>query len=95
MYACMYSCCSINRVALYLLFIAVVNLLIKSITVYPITRHRGLHKLPQAHKKCAMKMKHTKKKPHACNFIDGRREFIGQAWKTRAMDINDLQVDDC
>ena len=33
MCVCMYSCCSINSVALYLVFIAVVNLLIKSITI--------------------------------------------------------------
>ena len=31
---CMYSCCSINRVVLYLVFIAVVKLLIKPITVF-------------------------------------------------------------
>ena len=33
MCACMYSHCSINSVALYLVFIAVFNLLIKSITI--------------------------------------------------------------
>ena len=29
------------------------------------------------------------------NIIDGRRAFIGYLWKTHAMDINQLQVDDC
>ena len=28
--------------------------------------------------------------------IDGGREFIGHMWKTRAaMDISELQIDDC
>ena len=49
-------------------------------------------------KKCVMKMKQRNKenKRHACkNIIDGRRPFIRYAQKTRAMDINQLQIDDC
>ena len=48
-------------------------------------------------KKCAMKMKETKKKKRCArkNIIDGRRAFIGYLRKTRTMDINQLQLDDC
>ena len=51
-------------------------------------------------KKCAMKMKERKKQRKndvriGKNIIDGRRTLIGQAKKTCAMDINELQVDDC
>ena len=28
------------------------------------------------------------------NIMDGRKAFKGQVWKTYAMDINELQVDD-
>ena len=38
---------------------------------------RGSHKLPQAHEKCAMKMKGEEKKRHARkNYIHGRKPFI-------------------
>ena len=43
-------------------------------------------------KKRAMKMKQRNKEKMT---IDGRRAFIGQVHKTRSMDINELQVDDC
>ena len=46
-------------------------------------------------KKCAMKMKETMKKRCVHNNIDRRRPFIGYLCKTCAMDINQLQVDDC
>ena len=50
-------------------------------------------------KKCAMKMKETnkeeKKRRARKNIIDERRAFIGYLRKTRAMDINQLQLDDC
>ena len=40
--------------------------------------------------------KQRKKKRRARkNIIDGRRAFIGYLRKTRAMDINQLQLDDC
>ena len=46
-----------------------------------------------------MKMKETnkeeKKRRARKNIIDGRRAFIGYLRKTRAMDINQLQLDDC
>ena len=45
-------------------------------------------------KKCAMEMK--QRKNDACkNIIDERRAFIRYAQKTRPMDINQLQIDDC
>ena len=49
-------------------------------------------------KKCAMKMKQRnkeKKRRTRKNIIDGRRPFIRYAQKIRAMDINQLQIDDC
>ena len=48
-------------------------------------------------KKCAIKMKQRnmkKRRPHK-NIIDGRRAFIRYEQKTRAMNINQLQIDDC
>ena len=39
--------------------------------------------------------KEEKKRRARKNIIDGRRAFIGYLWKTRAMDINQLQLDDC
>ena len=48
----------------------------------------GSHKLPQAHKMCAMKMK--ERKNNGClkyNIFDGRKEFIRRMQKTCDMDI--------
>ena len=47
-------------------------------------------------KKCAMKMKETKKKKRRAPkiFFDGRKEFIRHVRKTRVMDIKQLQVND-
>ena len=53
---------------------------------------RGSHKPT---KKCAMKMKQRKKRRARKNIIDGRSPFIRYAQKTHAMDINQLQIDDC
>ena len=39
--------------------------------------------------------KEEKKRRARKNIIDGRRAFIGYLRKTRAMDINQLQLDDC
>ena len=42
------------------------------------------------------KQRNKEKKQRARkNIIDGRRPFIRYAQKTRAMDINQLQNDDC
>ena len=59
----------------------------------------GVHKkLPQAHEKCAMKMKETnkqrKKRQVPKIFFDGRKEFIRRVRKTRVMDIKRLQIND-
>ena len=50
----------------------------------------------QAHEKCAIKMKESrkKKKQWASNIFDGRKEFIRRVRKTRVMDIKRLQVND-
>ena len=47
-------------------------------------------------KKCAMKMKETKKKNDGClkYFFVGRKEFIRRVRKTCVSDINRLQVND-
>ena len=58
---------------------------------------RGSHKLPQAHKKCVMKMKESRIRKKRCarnNVIDGRGEFIRRLWKGHVVDINELQVND-
>ena len=48
-----------------------------------------MHK-KRAHKK-GVRQRNKRKKRHSCNnIIDGRRAFIEQVWKTRAMDINEL-----
>ena len=50
----------------------------------------GSRKLPQAHKKCVMKIN---KKRHACkNVIDGRKPFIRSIQKTGENDLHELQV---
>ena len=57
-------------------------------------------KLPQAHKKCAMKMKETskqrnKKKQCACkNIIEGRKHFIGCLQKTGENNWDKLRDND-
>ena len=60
---------------------------------------RGSRKLPQAHEKVCdeneTKKQRRKKRRARKNIIDGRRAFIRYAQKTRAMDINQLQIDDC
>ena len=51
-----------------------------------------------AHKKvCDILLENETKKKRLArkNIIDGRRAFIRYAQKTRAMDINQLQIDDC
>ena len=54
---------------------------------------QGSCKLPQAHEKVC---NGNETKNDACkNIIDGRRAFIRYAQKTRPMDINQLQIDDC
>ena len=49
-------------------------------------------------KKCAMKMKETnkqrKKRRVPKIFFDSRKEFIRRVWKTRSMDIKQLQIND-
>ena len=58
---------------------------------------RGSNKLPQAHKKCVMKMKDTKKKWHTHkNVIYGRKHFIGCLHKTSedAYDWDNLRAND-
>ena len=56
----------------------------------------GSRKLPQAHEKCAMKMKveELKKRRARKNVIDGRGEFIRCLWKGHVMDTNEPQVND-
>ena len=54
---------------------------------------RGSCKLLQAHAKVCDENE-TKRKNDAYVSIDRRRAFIRYAQKTRAMDINQLQIDD-
>ena len=51
--------------------------------------HASSRKLPQAHEKCAMKMKQRNKKKRRAPkiFFDGRKEFIRCVPKTDVMDI--------
>ena len=65
-----------------------VNALKESLKKY----FQGSRKLPQAHKKVCNKRKKRCLRKH---IIDGRRVFIRYAQKTRAMDINQLQIADC
>ena len=57
---------------------------------------RDSRKLPRKPtKKCAIKMKQTRKKRRAPKiFFDGRKQFIRRMQKTRVMDIKRLQVND-
>ena len=60
---------------------------------------RGSRKLPQAHKKCAMKMKETnkqrrKKRRARKNVIHGRKPFIRCTQRTGENDLNKLRVND-
>ena len=60
---------------------------------------RGSRKLLQAHKKVCdeneSRIIRRKKQCTRKNVFDGRIAFRGSMWKTHAMDINKLQVDDC
>ena len=53
---------------------------------------RGSHKLPQAHKKCAMEIKQEKRRMPKINLMEGRKEFIRCVQKARVMDVQRLQV---
>ena len=56
---------------------------------------RGLHKLPQAYEKCAMKIKEQTKKRHTYkSVIHGRKPFIMPIPKPDENDLYELQVND-
>ena len=60
---------------------------------------RGSRKLLQAHEKVCDENETNKQRKkndtRVKNIIDGRRAFIRYTQKTCAMDINQLQIDDC
>ena len=56
---------------------------------------RGPRKLPQAHEKCAMKMKQRRKNDAHLKVIDGRKPFITPKQKTGKNDLHKLLGNDC
>ena len=73
------------------------ELLDKQVNAQTEKNFRGSHKLPQAQeKKCAMKMKQTRKKRRARkNVIHGRKLFIMPKQKTSENDLHELLGNDC
>ena len=55
---------------------------------------RGSHKLPQAHKKCAMKMKEEKNRHARKNDIHGRKPFITLILRNCESDLHEPQGND-
>ena len=69
------------------------KLLDKEVNVQNESLFRGSCKLPQAHKKCVMKMKERKNDCHL-KICDERKDFIRLYQKTGWTDFNELQVID-